>query len=280
MEKTQSFSKGEGMKDEKEILADERRAEWVGSCSLPRKFLSLLLIGALILAIFASRAVAGFQIPEKFVYSLTWAGIKAGTASLEVVEGGDKVKIISTARSASWISVFYTVEDRIVSTLLKDPAFSYVGLPTTYRVKIREGKHRRDKEVIFDRARNKAQYINHLKNEKREYKVPQGVFDPISGFYHLRSVPLKVGESVFVTIFDSKKVWDVEVQVLRRERITLPIGTFDTVVVKPVLQSEGIFFRKGDVYIWLTDDEKHIPVKVQTKVAIGHVNATLVQGAY
>ena len=252
----------------------------VGSYGLYKAFISLLLLSALVLSACPGSAVAGFQIPEKFVYDLTWAGIKAGTASLEVVKKGDTVKIISTARSASWISVFYTVEDKIVSTLLEKPAFSYIGLPTTYRVKLREGRHRRDKEVIFDRARNKAQYINHLKNEKREYKVPPGVFDPISGFFHLRSVPLKVGEPVSVTIFDSKKVWDVEVQVLRRERITLPIGTFDTVVIKPVLQSEGIFFRKGDVFIWLTDDAKHIPVKVQTKVAIGHINATLVKGVY
>jgi hypothetical protein len=240
----------------------------------------LLLLCSLIVSPLPGAAVAGFQIPEKFVYDLTWAGIRAGTASLEVINEGNTLKIISTARSASWISVFYTVDDRIISTLLKNPAFSYIGLPATYRVKIREGRHRRDKEVIFDRAGNKAQYINHLKNEKREYPVPPGVFDPISGFYHLRSLALRVGEPVVVTIFDSKKVWEVEVQVLRREKITLPIGTFDTIVVRPVMQSEGIFFRKGDIFIWLTDDERHIPVKVQTKVAIGHVNATLVQGMY
>jgi hypothetical protein len=83
-----------------------------------------------------------------------------------------------------------------------------------------------------------------------------------------------------VTIFDSKKVWNVEVKVLKKERVTLPMGTFDTVVVKPLMKSEGIFYRKGEILIWLTDDAKHIPVKLQTKVAVGHITATLVQGAY
>ncbi len=262
----------------KRAAGEKKKKVW--SYGLSNVLIFLLLLCALIVSARPGGAVAGFQIPEKFVYDLTWAGIKAGTASLEIITAGDTVKIISTAQSARWVSVFYTVDDRIVSTLLKNPAFSYVGLPATYRVKIREGRHRRDKEVIFDRARNKAQYINHLKNEKREYPVPPGVFDPISSFYHLRSLALSVGEPVFVTIFDSKKVWEVEVQVLRREKITLPIGTFNTIVVKPVMQSEGIFFRKGDIFIWLTDDARHIPVKVQTKVAIGHVNATLVQGMY
>ncbi|NIP40434.1 DUF3108 domain-containing protein, partial [Candidatus Saccharibacteria bacterium] len=42
----------------------------------------------------------------------------------------------------------------------------------------------------------------------------------------------------------------------KKEKITIPAGTFDTIKVKPLLKSEGIFMRKGDVYIWLTDDEK------------------------
>jgi hypothetical protein len=172
------------------------------------------------------------------------------------------------------------VDDRIESILSHNPSFCPIGQPVQYRIKIREGRHRRDKEVVFDRNSNKAQYRDYLKNEKKEFDVPPSVFDPISSFYYLRTLKLTVGEPVYVTIFDSKKVWNVEVQVLRRERITLPTGTFDTIVVKPNMKSEGIFYRKGEIFIWLTDDVKHIPVQLQTKVAVGHITATLVQGIY
>jgi hypothetical protein len=47
-----------------------------------------------------------------------------------------------------------------------------------------------------------------------------------------------------------------------------------------LLKSEGIFSKKGEVHIWLTDDEKHIPVLVTLKVKIGQVTATLVEGMY
>jgi hypothetical protein len=224
--------------------------------------------------------VAPFRVPEKFVYDLTWTGIKAGTASLESVNDGDKVRIISTAKSADWISVFYTVEDRIESTLFREPEQTGVGRPHSYRIKIREGRHRRDKEVLFDQPANRATYIDHLKKERKEYTLPAPIFDPISSFFHVRLLRLVVGEPVYVTIFDSKKVWNVEVQVLRKEKVSLPIGTFDTIVIKPVLKSEGIFFGKGEILIWLTDDTKHIPVKLQTKVAVGSITATLVQGIY
>jgi hypothetical protein len=221
-----------------------------------------------------------FKIPEKFVYDLTWTGIKAGTASLEITKDCDAVKIVSTAQSAQWVSVFYTVDDRIESILSHNPSFSEIGQPVRYRIKVREGKHRRDKEVVFDRSNNKAKYRDYLNNESKEFDVPPSVFDPISSFYYLRTLKLTVGEPVYVTIFDSKKVWNVEVQVLRRERVTLPAGTFDTIVVKPNMKSEGIFYRKGEIFIWLTDDEKHIPVLLQSKVVVGSITATLVKGMY
>jgi hypothetical protein len=261
------------------------------------------------IAVFSSSHASSFNVPEKLIYDLTWAGIKAGTASLEVVDDGDKMRIVSIARSATWLSVFYTVDDKVESILVKNEnsppesphsplwkrgaegdfkggkgGFSgeslFIGKPVNYRLKIREGRHRKDKEVIFDHDNGKAIYIDYLENEKKEFDMPSHVFDPISSFYYLRNHKLVVGESVYVTIFDSKKIWNVEVQVLRREKVTLPIGTFDTIVVKPLMKSEGIFYRKGDIYIWLTDDIKRIPVKMQTKVAVGHVTATLVRGSY
>ncbi len=234
----------------------------------------------LFLFVFSIAHAESFKVPEKFIYDLTWGGIKAGTASLELTNDGDRVKIVSTAQSAGWVSVFYTVDDRIESILSHNPSFSSIGQPVRYRIKIREGKHRRDKEVVFDRSNNKANYRDYLKNEKKEFDVPPSVFDPISSFYYLRTLKLTVGEPVYVTIFDSKKVWNVEVQVLRRERVTLPTGTFNTIVVKPNMKSEGIFYRKGEIFIWLTDDAKRIPVQLQTKVAVGHITATLVQGIY
>jgi len=244
-------------------------------------FYKVILFCILNITFFAAACFADpFKIPEKFVYDLTWTGITAGTATLELMNDGDTIKIISTAQSAKWVSVFYTVDDRVESTLSKNPSPPFIGQPVNYRIRVREGKHRRDKEVIFDHQNNKAKYVSYLENERKEFDLPASVFDPISSFYYIRTLRLEVGKPVYVTIFDSKKVWNVEVQVLRREKVTLPIGTFDTIVVKPLMKSEGIFYRKGEIFIWLTDDIKHIPVKLQTKVAVGHINATLVQGNY
>ena len=220
------------------------------------------------------------MIPEILNYDLTWTGIKAGEASLAIRQNGDEIAIMSTARSVKWVSVFYTVNDIAESRLQKNQKTPGIGQPVNYRLNIREGKHRKDKEVIFDHAALKAIYVDHLENERKEFEIPPFVLDPLSSFYFLRTQNLEVGKSVYVTIFDSKKIWNVEVQVLRKERVEVPAGEFNTIVVKPLMQSEGIFYRKGEIYIWLTDDERRIPVLLKTKVKIGSVNALLVGGTY
>ena len=245
-----------------------------------RSWLVIFAVLFLFLCGWSDASADPFKIPEKFVYDLTWTGIKAGTASLELICNGDEVRIVSTARSADWLSLFYTVEDRAESILSRNPSGSELGLPTQYRLKVREGRHRKDKEVFFDRHHNRARYIDHLSKKEKDYEVPDSVLDPISSFYHLRLMDLVVGKPVYVTIFDSKKVWNVEVQVLGKERITVPVGTFDTILVKPLMKSEGIFYRKGEIFIWLTDDAKRIPVKMQTKVAVGSITASLVHSSY
>jgi hypothetical protein len=225
-------------------------------------------------------AAISFQLPETLNYDLTWAGIKAGEASLEMRENADGIKITSTARSAKWVSVFYTVNDIVESRLQKNRDPGFPGLPVNYRLNIREGRHRKNKEVIFDHRNAKIIYIDYIDNERKEFEIPPSVFDPISSFYYLRTLNLEVGKSVYVTVFDSKKVWNVEVQVLRKEKVEVPAGQFNTIVVKPLMKSEGIFYRKGEIYIWLTDDEKRVPVMLKTKVKIGSVNASLVGGSY
>lgn len=242
-----------------------------------RFFLVLLLMP--LFSFSSTPLAAAFAIPEKLVYDLTWTGIKAGTAMQEINKVGDEIHIVSTARSADWISTFFPVEDRIESVLTgaNPPG---IGLPRSYRMKIREGRHSRDREVLFDQAGKISHYRNHLSGEKMDIVLPGSTFDTLSSFYYVRTLKLEVGKPVFLTILDSKKVWRVEVKVLRKEKLKTKLGNFDTIVIKPLLKSEGIMDKRGDMYIWLTDDHRLLPVKMKTKVKVGSITATLVGGTF
>jgi len=235
---------------------------------------------ALLLGLIAMTTTASaLTVPEKLVYDMTWTGIKAGTATQEIIDEGDSIRIVSIARSADWISVFFPVEDRVESLLAKVPP-PQLGLPRDFRMKVREGKHRRDKEIIFDHGKGKARYIDHLNGEKVELEIGKNTYDPYSSFYYVRTLPLEVGKSVFVSLLDNKQLWNVEIQVLKKEKLDTILGKINTILIKPLMKSEGIFQKKGEIYIWLTDDARHIPVKMKTKVAIGSITATLVGGKF
>lgn len=222
---------------------------------------------------------SALNIPEKLLYDLTWTGIKAGSATQEIIEEQDTVRIVSIARSADWISTFFPVEDRVESILTKATP-PLLGNSRNYRIKTREGNHRKDKEIIFDHAKRKALYIDHLGKGKVEVAIKDNTHDIYSSFYYVRTLPLEVGKSVFVSVLDNNELWDVEVQVLKKEKLRTILGEVNTILIKPLIKSEGIFERKGEIFIWLTDDERRIPVKMKTKVMIGSITATLVGGNF
>lgn len=225
-------------------------------------------------------AVSAFPIPERLEFEVSYTGIPAGRAVQEVKQVGDEIQIVSTAKSADWLNLFFPVDDRIESILISGAPPNYIGVPRLYRERIREGWTRFQKDAVFDREKLEVTTRDFLGKSEKNQKITKRTYDTLSSFFYFRSVPLQVGTSYFIDIFDCKKLWNTEVQVLRREEIVTPLGRFKTVVIKPVLKFEGIFARTGDMFIWLTDDDRRIPVQMKSKVKIGNITATLVGGSY
>ena len=215
---------------------------------------------------------------QRYEFDIKWGFVLAGHSVLEQTDATEDspARVESSAISADWITSFYPVRD-YVRAELDDPGNFY---PSLYRITTREGSHEKDREVKFLRAEGKAIHIDHLKGTKKKYKIPEQVHDPLSAFFRIKGMPLEVGKSVYINIFDSKKLWNVEVKVLKKERITVPAGTFDTVKIQPMMKSEGIFDAKGNIYIWLSDDEHRIPVMVRSKITIGSMTVLLTGGDY
>lgn len=234
----------------------------------------------LLMIILASSSALAFPVSERLEFEISYTGIPAGRAVLEVFGEGEEVHIVSTAHSADWLKFFFPVDDRIESVLIEgSPPFS-MGVPRLYRERIREGRTRFQKDAVFDRKNLEVLTRDLLKKTVTTQKITKWTYDTISSFYFFRTVPMQVGMSYYIDIFDCKKLWNTEVKVLRREEIETPLGRFKTVLIRPILKSEGIFARTGDMYIWLTDDERRIPVQMKSKVKIGSITAMLVGGSY
>ncbi|HEY3307796.1 MAG TPA: DUF3108 domain-containing protein [Desulfuromonadaceae bacterium] len=240
----------------------------------------LIAIMVLLVALLGAQSSAAFPIPERLEFDISYTGISAGRAVQEVTLEGDEVHIVSTAHSAAWLKLFFPVDDRIESLLIMSAPPHNIGVPRLYRERIKEGWTRFQKDAVFDRQKLEVTTKDLIKKTETTQKITKLTYDTLSSFFYFRSVPLQVGSSQYIDIFDCKKLWNTEVQVLRREEVETPLGKFKTVVIKPLLKSEGIFARTGDMHIWLTDDDRRIPVMMKSKVKIGSITATLVGGSY
>jgi hypothetical protein len=210
-----------------------------------------------------------FGVGERLEFEISYGPIKAGSAVMEIKEivnlrGRDCFRVISTAQSNRFFSAVYRVKDRVESF------FDIAGLfPWKFTQKLQEGKHRADRWAHYDQ-------VNHTVTTNRgTMDVPPYVQDVLSILYYVRTLPLEVGDTLYVDNHSGRKVYPLAVKVHSRERVEVPAGTFDCFVVEPMLKAGGLFKHEGRIWVWLTADRKKMPVLMKTKVIIGTVDAKL-----
>ena len=243
------------------------------------KTLALLAICAFLVLPLSVSPASALTVPEKLVYDVSWTGLTAATAVHEVTAKGDELHIVSTTRSSGFLNAFFAVDDRAESVLTRGSGDRF-GSPKSYHQNMKEGSYRALREARFDPQSLKVETKDLLKKTQKIDSISSNTFDSLSCIYYIRSLDLVPGKSVYVDIFDCKRLWKTEVKVLRREEITTRLGRFKTLVVMPLLRAEGQTPRFGQTVVWLTDDSLRIPVKMSTKVKVGKITATLSGGSY
>ena len=220
-------------------------------------------------------AALPFFVGEELSFEVRWMGLLAGHARMAVSgqvrrNGHDVYHIRSLAESSPFFSLFYYVRD-------SGETFVDVRelLPWYYHLDQREGSRAVQHTVTFDQQRGVA---IHTKNQEapREVSVPRGVHDSLSSFYIVRTLPLRVGQSIHLHTFANGKTYDVEVQILRREKVEAYWGPVDALVVRPVMRFQEILRQKGEVLIWVTDDDRRLPIRMRTAITVGSIEATLI----
>jgi hypothetical protein len=216
------------------------------------------------------RSTVGFAPGERLSFSVQYGLITAGDASLEVDsllrqrEGRVTYHLVSQATSNSMFSTFFKVHDRVESFMDTLELHS-----VRFEKHLREGNFKQDRMTRFDQERHKAM------DGQRECDVAEHVQDILSSLYYVRTVPLEVGKSVYVPNHDNGKNYPLEVKVHARERVVVDAGTFDCLVIEPILLGEAVFKQNGRVKVWVTDDDLHMPVLLKSKVFVGAIAGVL-----
>jgi hypothetical protein len=89
--------------------------------------------------------------------------------------------------------------------------------------------------------------------------ISEQPLDEIAFLFFIRTLDLEVGEEYTFNNYFKEDGNPVVLRVLRREVKEVPAGTFRTIVVQPIIQTDGLFSEGGEAEVYLTDDdERHI----------------------
>ncbi len=212
---------------------------------------------------------------ERLEFSVEYGLIKAGTAVMEVggpeeYEGLLAYRITATALSNPTFSTFFRVND------LNEALLDVVQMHTLYfRKDLEEGNYQHEEEVFFDQDMGLVYYPEADDDEEEVVEMPPHSLDVLSCFYVSRTLPLEPGDVFHLDCHVDNDNYPLRVVVHERDRIRVPAGEFDCVMVQPMLASEGLFDQQGELYVWLTDDERHMPVLMTSAIVIGEITCVL-----
>lgn len=241
---------------------------------------TIILLFTLCICSFINAAENKVAIPfrpgEKLFFEVRWEFITAGNAVLQILpikEINDQ-KVFTfhmTARTTKYVDVFYKVRDTYES---------YADIKMNHSLhyrKIKKGHRKKDATVKFDWDKNEALYTS--PGEIWE-PIPllEGAFDPLSVFYAFRTHHLEVGKEILAPVSDGKKCVEGIARVLKKERIKVKMGEYDAYLVEPDTKDIGGVFEKSKdakLKIWVTADEKKIPLMIKSKVVVGSFIAEL-----
>ncbi len=213
----------------------------------------------------------GFVYPqhETLTFSVDWRVFTAGMAVFHLDASGAQEKISATADSIGAVNMLFPVIDRFQSGF-----DTRTGCSTGFNKQTQEGRRKFASELSFDYAHGKQmEYARNLVKgtaTRKDANIPACVTDALSAIFYTQSQPLVVGQTVEFPLADAMRTVTVGMKVEGREEVKTPAGTFQTVKVQATAD-EGVVKNRGHIWIWYTDDPRHLPVQMQARLFWGTI---------
>ena len=230
---------------------------------------------------------------ERLVYKIQWdppwyffflPSMEAGEAELQMNQkeyNGSKVLEVRLKGRSSGTLVKMAgmkIEDEFV--FLTRPE-SFCTLTSSSR--IREGKRKRQIDIeylgevrqLHIREIDESAVPPKTKKDETKDGIPACVHDPLSALYLFRQSPLQEGYAQNFMLANDDKIKEVKALVEKRENIQGPTGKAAAWRVTPTALMGGLFKEGGQFRIWLSADEKKVPLQFEVKVKLGRISGKL-----
>lgn len=221
-----------------------------------------------------------FNVAEQIPYAVRWGVIKAGRGLLtfvgeEPIDGRPAYHVALEIGTTGVTRSIHRYFERMEAWIDKESLLTLRMTKAT-----RQKKYERDESIVFDQACGRYyRYEKRLDKgteEKQQGKLPPNTVDIVGYLLYLRSLPLAVGQNFDLTLLSGDKLYPVTVQVVRRTKISGPSGWHDTFFLEPKLKPTSEPVKLRDLHVWITADEKKLPVRLKMELKVGSIMAEMV----
>ena len=219
--------------------------------------------------------VPGFSFPAKqtLSYAVDWRVFPAGVVSFHQEADGNMQRVSVTADTVGAVNLLFRVSDRFQSSFNRE-----TGCSEGFSKQLIEGRRQVNSDLKFNYAQSKAVFTE--KNlisgirKHQEVAIPSCVTDSLSAIFYAASQPMTVGHSFQFPLADAMRTIPVTMRVEGHEEVKTPAGTFQTLRVEPTADA-GVVKNRGNIWIWYTDDERHLPVQMRARLLWGTITFRL-----
>jgi len=218
-----------------------------------------------------------FPVGEKLTYQVYWGVIRVGLAEFSTgwrvgSNGTSNIVIRARAKTSGMVNRIFPVDDDVESEV--DPA---TFLPVRFTQILNEGRHHRHDIFTFDYSNRVAVWEAPLKKRTKVVPIGADTRDILTFIYFMRSKGYEVGRAETFQVVTNSKVYDLFVKGIRLETLELgDFGSMECLMVEPRAKFGEIFQRRGQAWLWFSQDERRVCVRMAAKVPVASVKCVLI----
>lgn len=218
---------------------------------------------------FRSGERLGFNVYYNMGFIWINAGKSVFTVNSSDLNGRDVYYIAGDGRTNSSYEWFYKVRDRYETYV-----DSLTLLPMRFIRNVSEGGMAYKHDATFYRGENR------VVDNGKSYSITTCTQDVLSAIYFARNIDYSQyarGDRIPFEMFLDDKVYPLYIKYLGKEKVQTKLGTFNAIKIAPLLIDGTIFNGGEQMTVWVSDDKNHLPLRVNSPIAVGSIKADLME---
>ena len=216
-----------------------------------------------------------FPVGEEVEYYIQWGVFTVGEATATAAwtnrDGRRLLALTVEGRSNGIVEKLYPVE-LFLQTIIDPVTF----LPLSFEKRSREGRRQYHEMTTFDHHQLTGHWQSFLRDRDKHFEIEPDTRDLMGLMYWIRGHPVGEDETRTYNVMTDEKLYELIIEAGRKERLSLAeYGRIDSLKIEPKGKFDGMFVRKGRMWLWVSDDPRYVIVRATASVPVASIKIIL-----